>query len=230
MALQAGFRFQAAGATPLPIVPFQVPLAVPPVARPVKSTRYTDTYQITMRQADVEIVPGTRTRIWGYDGIFPGPTIKARTGKRVLVLQRNELDVDTSVHLHGGIQSASSDGHPTDVIKPQNAKSYYYPNAVPAASLWYHEHAHHNEARGVYMGLAGVYLISDELEDSLRLPSGDYDVPLVITDRLFAPGRLAGLHAGRRPAAAQDDPGQRPSPALLPGRRAQVQVPAGQRL
>ncbi|MGA9312359.1 MAG: multicopper oxidase domain-containing protein [Pseudonocardiaceae bacterium] len=187
VALQTGFRLQAANATPLPILPFQVPLTVPPVARPVMSTRDTDTYQITMRKADVEIIPGTRTRIWGYDGIFPGPTIKARTGKRVLVQQRNELDVDTSVHLHGGNTPPSSDGHPTDLIKPRSTKSYYYPNAQPAAPLWYHEHAHHNEARGVYMGLAGLYLISDELEDSLRLPRDDYDVPLVIADRLFAP-------------------------------------------
>lgn len=172
---------------PLPIVPFQVPLTVPPVAQPVRATRGGDIYQTTMRQADVEIIPGTRTRIWGYDGIFPGPTIKARTGKPVVVVQRNELDVNTSVHLHGGIQSHPNDGYPTDVIKPGGSKRYYYPNVVPAASLWYHDHAHGNEARSVYMGLAGLYLVSDELEDSLRLPSGHYDVPLVITDRLFAP-------------------------------------------
>jgi FtsP/CotA-like multicopper oxidase with cupredoxin domain len=182
--------FQAADARPLPplpFLPFQVPLTVPPVARPVRSRPDTDTYQITMRQADVEIIPGIRTRIWGYDGIFPGPTIKARAGKPVVVVQRNELDVDTSVHLHGGIQSPANDGHPTDVIKPRSSKRFYYPNAAPAAPLWYHDHAHGNEARSVYMGLAGLYLVSDELEDSLRLPSGDYDVPLVITDRLFAP-------------------------------------------
>src|SRR5262249_55125736 len=159
----------------------------PPVARPVKSTPDMDSYQITMREADVEIIPGARTRIWGYDGLFPGPTIKARAGRGVLVEQRNGLSVDTSVHRHGGNQSASDDGHPTDTIGPRGSKTYYYPNTQPAATLWYHEHAHDIEARGVYMGLAGLYLISDELEDSLRLPSGDYDVPLVITDRLFAP-------------------------------------------
>jgi spore coat protein A len=172
---------------PLPFLPFQVPLTVPPVARPVESTGDTDIYRITMREADVEIIPGTRTRIWGFDGIFPGPTIKARTGKPVVVVQRNELEVHTSVHLHGGVQSPANDGHPTDMIEPGSSKRYYYPNAVPAAQLWYHEHAHGNEARGVYMGLAGLYVVSDELEDSLRLPSGRYDVPLVITDRMFAP-------------------------------------------
>ena len=184
-------EYQAVGATALPVlpvqVPFQVPLTVPPVARPVVSTPDMDTYLITMRRADVELLPGTRTRIWGYDGIFPGPTIKVRAGKRVEVLQRNELGVRTSVHRHGGDQPADSDGQPMDVIEPQGSKLYHYPNIQPAATLWYHEHAHGIEARGVYMGLAALYLISDELEDSLRLPRGDYDVPLVIADRLFAP-------------------------------------------
>lgn len=190
--LRGGFQAAAVPsspsvALPVPIVPFQRLLTVPPVARPVKSTGDTDFYQITQRQADVEIVPGARTRIWGYDGIFPGPTIKARAGRRVLVEQRNDLDVATSVHRHGGDHPPDDDGHPTDLIQPRSSKTYYYPNIQPAASLWYHEHAHHNEARGVYMGLAGMYLISDELEDSLRLPRGSYDVPLVIADRLFAP-------------------------------------------
>lgn len=193
--LRSGFPAAAAMSSPpvvpLPIAPFQQPLTVPPVARPVSSTRDTDYYQITMRRVDAEIIPGTRTKIWGYDGIFPGPTIKARAGRQVIVEQRNDLHVHTSVHRHGGNQSPSDDGQPTDTIEPQHSKTYYYPNIQPAATLWYHEHAHGNEALGVYMGLAGLYLISDELEDSLRLPSGDYDVPLVIADRLIDPnGRL----------------------------------------
>jgi FtsP/CotA-like multicopper oxidase with cupredoxin domain len=189
VALPFNGEFQAA-ASPLPalpFLPFQVPLTVPPVARPVRTGRDADIYQITMRHADVEIIPGTRTRIWGYDGIFPGPTITARSGKPVVVVQRNELDVHTSVHLHGGVQSPVDDGHPMDMIMPGSSKRYHYPNEVPAAPLWYHDHAHGNEARSVYMGLAGMYLVSDELEDSLRLPRGAYDVPLVIADRCLAP-------------------------------------------
>ena len=37
----------------------------------------------------------------------------------------------------------------------------------------------------VYAGLAGFYLIRDAAEDALNLPSGDYEVPLVIEDRAF---------------------------------------------
>ena len=37
----------------------------------------------------------------------------------------------------------------------------------------------------VYKGLAGLYLLRDEVEDSLPLPGGEREVPLVICDRTF---------------------------------------------
>jgi len=54
-------------AAPLP-EPFRAPLPVPPVRRPVGGL-----VEITLRVAEVEILPGTRTTVLGYDGIFPGP-------------------------------------------------------------------------------------------------------------------------------------------------------------
>jgi spore coat protein A len=37
------------------------------------------------------------------------------------------------------------------------------------------------------MGLAGVYILRDDIEDSLNLPSGIYEIPLIIQDRNIAP-------------------------------------------
>jgi FtsP/CotA-like multicopper oxidase with cupredoxin domain len=37
----------------------------------------------------------------------------------------------------------------------------------------------------VWYGMAGFYLLTDSVEESLNLPSGDYEVPLVIQDRNF---------------------------------------------
>ena len=54
--------------------PFQIPLPIPPVARPIRTDGTTDYYEIVQREASVEILPGLRTTIMGYDGIFPGPT------------------------------------------------------------------------------------------------------------------------------------------------------------
>ncbi|MDQ1674540.1 MAG: hypothetical protein QOC98_3102, partial [Frankiaceae bacterium] len=50
---------------------------------------------------------------------------------------------------------------------------------------WYHDHSNDQTGKNVYMGLAGMYLIGDSQEQALNLPSGAYDVPLVIQDRSF---------------------------------------------
>jgi spore coat protein A, manganese oxidase len=145
-----------------------------------------------MRPAVKEIIPGLPTTVWGYNGSFPGPTILARRGRSVAIRQQNNLKVETSVHLHGGHTPAASDGYPLDMIMPGEHKDYLYPNDQLPATLWYHDHVMDFTGRNVYNGLAGCYILSDDYEDSLPLPSGRYDVPLIIQDRLFNPdGSLA---------------------------------------
>lgn len=175
-----------------PVIPFTIPFRVPPVLTPVSRDATTDYYEITMRPAQKEIIPGLLTTIWGYNGIFPGPTIMARSGRNTVVRQRNDLAVGTSIHLHGGHTPAASDGYPTDMIMPGEHKDYYYPNNQLPATLWYHDHTMDTTGRNVYNGLAGCYIITDEVEDALPLPSGRFDIPLVIQDRLFnADGSLS---------------------------------------
>ena len=77
---------------PLPR-PFTVPLPIPPVLRPVRTENNVDHYQIVQRKARAEILPGVRTEIWGYNGIFPGPTLSTRSNRQIVVHQRNDLEV-----------------------------------------------------------------------------------------------------------------------------------------
>ena len=165
--------------------PFTVPLRIPPVLGPKRRTDGRDYYVTTMRRAGVEILPGRETTAWTFDGSFPGPTIKARRGREVVVRRINRLEVPTTIHLHGGRVAASSDGHPTDLIRPGGRKDYVYPNEQEAATLWYHDHTHHHTSRNNYMGLSGLYIIEDDSEEELNLPRGRYDIPLVLQDRSF---------------------------------------------
>jgi len=156
------------------------------------------------------------TRVWGYGGSFPGPTIEARTGAPVSVVWRNNLrvfetqqprtthvlavdtclhgpDMNGSVpltvtHLHGGHVGADSDGYPESAF-PSGGESptYAYPNIQQAGTLWYHDHAIGITRLNVYMGLAGFYLLRDDAEDALNLPRGEYEIPLAIQDRSFNP-------------------------------------------
>jgi spore coat protein A len=157
----------------------------------------TDYYEITQREADIEFMPGFRTRIWGYEGMFPGPTIKARRGRAAVVRQTNRLRGETVVHLHGGVTEADSDGFPTDMIMPGESRSYVYSNQGRGATLWYHDHAMDHTAHNMYMGLAGLYIIEDEAEAGLGLPSAEHDVPLILQDRTFSQDGNFVYHAGR---------------------------------
>jgi len=196
---------------------FSVPLPIPPVLAPVRSHEEADYYEITQKPGIAHILPGLSTPIWGYNGIFPGPTIEARSGRKAIVRQINELPVPVSTHLHGGKTPPESDGHPMDFILPrdpspfqasltneqmlqfmsssgpgrslhmqmQRTKEYVYPNIQRASIHWYHDHRMDFTGPQLYRGLAGFYLIRDEVEDALPLPRGDHDIPLMITDHTF---------------------------------------------
>jgi spore coat protein A len=163
---------------------FAVPLAVPPVLRPTIRAGI-PTYRIVQRPGLAQILPGAPTPIWGYNGMYPGPTIRARAFETIHVEQVNRLPVPFTTHLHGGDTPPEFDGHPLDLTPPGSSKLYIYPNTQRAAPLWYHDHSDHATARNVYMGLAGVYTLTDEVEESLPLPHGQFDVPLCLADRLF---------------------------------------------
>lgn len=166
--------------------PFSVPLELPEVLAPTATDSTTDYYTLTARAAQKEILPGLQTTIWGYDGRFPGPTIVARRGRKVVLRQVNQLEVPITTHLHGGHVAPSSDGYPTDLIQPGGSRTYTYANQQRTSTLWYHDHRMGATGKQVWMGLAGLYLIQDETEATLGLPSGAYDIPLVIQDRSFA--------------------------------------------
>jgi spore coat protein A, manganese oxidase len=191
-------------ALPLP-EPFRVPLPVPPVARPVGvDASGAEVYRVTQRVAQAEILPGVRTPILGYDGIFPGPTIETRRGRPAVVRHRNELPVPTVVHLHGGHTPHEHDGWPLDLVLPvgntgnwaghhgmlgnlsAGEHDYRYPMEQRAATLWYHDHRMDFTGPAVYRGLAGFHLVRDDVEDALPLPRGERELPLLICDRAFA--------------------------------------------
>lgn len=180
---------------------FDVPLPIPPVLTPTSSDAAADYYTITMRQATQQILPGYTTTIWGYNGIFPGPTIRATKGRKIVVKHINQLPEGMSVHFHGGVVESGFDGYPESLIQPNTSFDYHYPNQQQGATLWYHDHAIHATGSHVYKGLAGLYLLRDDaLENQLNLPRGEYEIPLLLQDRIFdATGALVyntGNHSG----------------------------------
>ncbi|MFC4987901.1 multicopper oxidase family protein [Saliphagus infecundisoli] len=181
------------------------------------------------------------TTVWGYGGQYPGPTIEAEQGEPIYVRWTNELPDDhllpedatihpemipydmpgsrVVTHLHGGNVEAESDGNPLawstrefEETGPEFEKrDYYYENDQPPATLWYHDHSLGITRLNVYAGLAGFYILRNDHERDLGLPSGEYEVPLVFQDRRFeADGSLF------YPTAAPDQDDAAPDPSIVP--------------
>lgn len=193
---------------------------MPQIARPQElreapdgSGKRAPLYRVPMRAVSAKVhrdLPPTN--LWTYGGAVPGVQLEARSGEGLLVEWANELpqkhflpidhslhgaekelpEVRGVVHLHGGRTPAESDGYPEDWYAPGQARTYYYPNRQDAALLWYHDHAMGINRLNIYAGLFGLYVVRDAAEDALGLPSGRYEVPLVLADRDFRPdGQLS---------------------------------------
>jgi spore coat protein A, manganese oxidase len=105
--------------------------------------------------------------------------------------------VPTVVHLHGGHTKQKSDGYPEAWATPNFAqtgpyfskKVYRYDNGQEPTLLWYHDHTMGFTRLNNYVGLVGAYVIRGEPESTLiqtnQIPSGPYEVPLIITDKQF---------------------------------------------
>lgn len=149
---------------------------------------------------------------WGFNGMTPGETYHAYYGEPIFLRRINELPPvgsgnvrfalpSTTIHLHNAHTASESDGIPMDFFNPGEFWDHHYPNILAGfderetlTTLWYHDHRLDFTATNVYAGLTGFYLLFDELDSNnerdrnplaFRLPSGKYDVPLILHDVQF---------------------------------------------
>jgi spore coat protein A len=190
---------------------FVDPLPIPEIAQPagyrpspIDPAAKLPYYRVPMRQFEAKLHRDLKpTRLWGYAAASPGPTFETRSGQGMLVEWVNELpdkhflpidhsihgaeankpEVRTVVHLHGAKVPPESDGYPEHWYVPGKSAICHYPNSQEAAMLWYHDHALGINRLNVFAGLLGACFVRDDFEESLNLPRGKYEVPLVIYDR-----------------------------------------------
>jgi blue copper oxidase len=182
-------------------------LTVPPLLEPHEENGRL-VFDLRLQPGRSGLVPGGRAETWGVNGAYLGPTLRAARGDRVEMRVRNELPEATTIHWHGMHLPAAADGGPHQMIRPGETWTPAWEIDWPAATLWYHPHPHGETADHVYRGIAGMFILDDQLANALPLPGayGVDDVPLIIQDRrldddgsldfsqgLISPtGRLAG--------------------------------------
>lgn len=150
----------------------------------------TSNFTMTSKGNTASLLNNQMASVLGYSQGMLGPTVKVDKGLTITIPFQNSLSEETNIHWHGLLVPSSMDGHPKDVI--QNGASFNFNFMVNqrAGTYWYHPHPHGKTARQVFMGLAGFFIVNDDEEKALNLPSGDKELLLVIQDKRIENGQL----------------------------------------
>jgi FtsP/CotA-like multicopper oxidase with cupredoxin domain len=155
---------------------------------------------MTAQPGAVSILPGPSTQVLQYvaklnkgpegtllklPGSYLGPILRLKKGQKVRVNFHSKLSEPTIVHWHGLHVPSVMDGHPMHVIGNGGTYVYEFEVLNRAGLHIYHPHPHELLAKQLYQGLAGGILVNDDEEARLDLPSGEYEIPVVIQDRRF---------------------------------------------
>jgi bilirubin oxidase len=132
-----------------------------------------------------KVLKGDPKTLLTLKGNYLGPIVNLEQGQKVRVFFNNELDEPSIIHWHGLHVPQRSDGHPMYAIQPGEQYVYEFEVLNRAGTNFYHSHTHGETGRQVYNGLASMIRVTDEHEKKLGLPTGEYDLPLVIQDRSF---------------------------------------------
>jgi FtsP/CotA-like multicopper oxidase with cupredoxin domain len=134
------------------------------------------------------------TYIWGFNGVYPGPTVLNRYGKPTIVRFRNSTPPagdntfghpEITIHLHNGHHGSESDGFAGDFFPSGRWKDNLYPNCYAGldtfggngdtrekmGSFWYHDHRAEKTLQNNVLGLNGMFLVYDETDPGHEHPS-----------------------------------------------------------
>lgn len=128
----------------------------------------TKVFNLTAKIVDWEVEPDKWVKAWTYNGMVPGPIMRADVGDRIRIVLKNELPQSTSLHLHGVRIPNSLDGvdpYTQPATKPGESFTYEFTAKEPAVGMY---HSHHNAEVQIPNGMAGALLIGDWKTSAMR--------------------------------------------------------------
>jgi blue copper oxidase len=156
---------------------FSNPLAIPAMLDGANAT-------FDAKSGTAQLGTDVSVNALGYGGAtILGPTIRIQQGEGFNLAFANNLSEATNIHWHGLEVPAAQDGYPTDVTAPGGSFQYNFLVKNRPGTYWYHPHPDMATASQAWRGLAGFFVVTSPEEESLGLPSGEYDVPLVVQDK-----------------------------------------------
>ena len=140
-------------------------------------------FHIIARALKWEVKPDDVRDVYAYEGVLPGPELRATEGERVRIVFKNELPESSSIHWHGLYTPNGMDGVPfvtQPPVKPGETFTYEFV-AAPSGSHMYH--SHHNAMEQVGKGLLGAFIV--EPKDKTKYPAFDKEYTMVLNDTML---------------------------------------------
>jgi bilirubin oxidase len=142
---------------------------------------------LNMQRGVISFFAGKNTKTMGFNGAILGPTLILKKHQNVTLNVKNNLGEPTTVHWHGMHVAPKNDGGPHVIVDTGKTWSPSFEVLDHASTHWYHPHLHEKTHAQVQMGLAGLVIVRDSIESSLRLPRsyGIDDIPLILQTKAF---------------------------------------------
>lgn len=109
-----------------------------------------------------------------YNGQIPGPRLEAQPGDKVRIHFTNNLNQPTNIHYHGLHIPIIGNGDNV-FLKIEPGKKLTYEFTIPenhsSGTFWYHPHLHGLVAEQLFGGLAGLFVVRDDLDEIPELKS-----------------------------------------------------------
>ncbi|MFO0666300.1 MAG: multicopper oxidase family protein [Polyangiaceae bacterium] len=137
-----------------------------------------DVVEVSLRASitNVSLGDGTTLPLWTYNGLVPGPVVRARQGQTLRVHLENALPEATTIHHHGVRVPNAMDG--TEMVQtavPPGGTFTYSFSLPDEGTYWYHPHVHSSAQVGY--GLYGPLVVDAKEPDGLP-----ESLPIVLSD------------------------------------------------
>lgn len=122
-------------------------------------------FNLVCQEVDWAVTPEMTFPAMTYNGIVPGPYIRATEGDRIRINVSNEMTQSTAIHFHGLRVPNDQDGVPyvtETVIEPGASRVYEFTLRNFGTHMY---HSHHNAAEQVTRGMLAAFIV-DPLDPS----------------------------------------------------------------
>jgi plastocyanin len=137
-------------------------------------------WELTASVIEWETEPGTVVEAYAYNGMVPGPQLRAEVGDTVRIILHNELPEPTTIHSHGLFVPPDMDGVPVisqPAVMPGETFVYEYTLRNAGSHMY---HSHFMAERQVPMGLLGAFVVTDP--EATDEPDVAQDIAMVLND------------------------------------------------